>query len=221
MKKHLVLSAKLNEELLRESPHLLLRYLPPRFRSDVLKYKRKRKQWLSFTGKLLLAQGLNILEKKKLTKRSFRYTEQKKPYLDDQLGFNISHSNDRVICVIAPNHQVGVDLQENGKFRIAETAHLYFDQETQKQIATGQLNLIELWCRAEAFSKAIGTGLDQNIKNYNVLEASTIRENVRWNFFRIPVDPSFECVMVTDEIHPTVEYHEYRLKFRTVAQTNS
>ncbi len=221
MKKHLVLSAKLNEELLRESPHLLLRYLPPRFRSDVLKYKRKRKQWLSFTGKLLLAQGLNILEKKKLMKKAISYTAAKRPYLDDQLDFNISHSNDRVICVIAPNNKIGVDLQEKGNFRIAETAHLYFDQETQKQIAAERLNLIELWCRAEAFSKAIGTGLDQEIKNYNVLEASTIRENVRWNFFRIPVDPSFECVMVTDEIHPTVEYHEYRLRFRPLAQANS
>ena len=220
MKKHLVLSARLSEELLRESPDLYLHFLPRQFRKDVLKYNRKRKQWLSFVGKLLLAQGLAIVEKKKLMEQPIQYTPKRRPFLDNTLDFNISHSNKRVICVIAPENRIGVDIQEKGDYRIEETSRFYFNDETREEIKTGTLNLVNLWCRTEAFSKAIGTGLDENIKKYSVLEASVIHEDTRWNFLKIPVDPAFECILVTDAIHPKIDFYEYRLQLEALRQAN-
>ena len=88
----------------------------------MLKYNRKRKQWLSFVGKLLLAQGLAIVEKKKLMEQPIQYTPKRRPFLDNTLDFNISHSNKRVICVIAPENRIGVDIQEKGDYRIEETS---------------------------------------------------------------------------------------------------
>lgn len=212
MKKHLVLSARLNEELLRESPHSYLRYLPESLRQDVLKYKRKHKQWLSLIGKLLLVEGLNFLEQRTLVQHPLLYTKNNRPYLDHKLDFNISHSSQRVICVIAPDGKVGIDLQEKGNYKIAETARLFFNEPTQNKIKAGKLNLVELWCRTEAFSKAIGTGLNEDLKKYSVLEASTVHGKNQWQFWKIPVDPAFECSLVTNELHPQIEFHKYKIR---------
>lgn len=212
MKKHLVLSAKVNEELLREPPHTCLEFLPESMQLDVMKYSRKHKQWLSLTGKLLLVKGLKMLGKNDLINHPLSYSIHKRPSLDDSIDFNISHSGNRVICVITVDQRVGIDIQEKGNYKIAETSRLFFDEGAKQAIHTKKKNSLELWCRTEALAKAIGTGLNKDITNFNILESTTNCNGEQWNFWKLPVDPAFECIMVTNEIHPEIELYKFRFK---------
>jgi 4'-phosphopantetheinyl transferase len=91
----------------------------------------------------------------------------KKPFLkNSNLFYNISHSGDLILLAIS-TAEIGCDIELiNRKFDFSDILIDYFSGQEEAFIA--QENSIErffiLWTRKEAFTKATGKGLDDELK---------------------------------------------------------
>ncbi len=93
------------------------------------------------------------------------YSDNGKPKLSDSdsIWFNLSHSGERVMCVIA-DHPIGCDVEKIGAAREKVAKMIFTEQEwneferlygTEKQAAF----FYQIWTRKESLSKAFGCGM--------------------------------------------------------------
>ncbi len=123
--------------------------------------------------RLLLSKYTGINAKK----IRFTYNENKKPYLQNPVAnpcfFNLSHSADDFLIAVGPE-EFGVDIEQiNTKKHWEDIASQYFGYREVQSITTAQ-NPDEafflFWTRKEAFLKATGTGIDENLPEIIALD---------------------------------------------------
>jgi 4'-phosphopantetheinyl transferase len=103
----------------------------------------------------------------------FDYNRNGKPYLgDSKISFNASHSGEIAVLAFAASGQVGIDIE-----RIRP--HFNFDRVLQRCFSAQEIALIhanasphsaffQQWTRKEAYIKAIGSGIFQDIPSLDI-----------------------------------------------------
>lgn len=159
-----------------------------------LKYRRWQDRQANILGKLLLKQGLILLSLNNSLK-DIAYTEYKKPYFKNGPYFNVSHSGNYVVCVLA-NIEVGVDIEQ-----ISESDfNLFHNVFTSKEwefinAAKGAIknNFYKLWTRKESIIKANGKGMYINLRDFEVLEKECNLFNESYLCFEIEISTEYAC----------------------------
>ena len=93
-----------------------------------------------------------------------------KPYLESGPSFNLSHSGSAVLLAITQSGQLGVDIEQVRSMndmddvarRIMSAAEL--DEYIALSGAERESAFFRIWCRKEAFVKAIGHGLSAGLE---------------------------------------------------------
>jgi 4'-phosphopantetheinyl transferase len=105
-----------------------------------------------------------------------------KPFLSSPISpvhFNISHSGGWVLIAFA-SEELGIDIEKiNREFSYAQLLGEHFSEREQSYIHESgdpALAFYFLWTRKEALTKAWGTGLQENLKKVDVMEAETVIE---------------------------------------------
>lgn len=98
-----------------------------------------------------------------------------KPFLSEhrELHFNISHSEDVFLCGVTAISEIGVDVESIHELHDAEAiAERYYSvgeqadlsrQPTENYLST----FFHYWTRKEAFSKALGKGINLNFSSFD------------------------------------------------------
>jgi 4'-phosphopantetheinyl transferase len=137
--------------------------LSPARREKALACKNPRSRALSIGVALLLDQLLHPLG---LRERDMTYVEGehgKPTFIDAPLHFNLSHSGHLVAAAMGPT-SLGLDIQRITHYR-PELVRRLFGAEERAVLAActteteREHRFTELWCRAEAYAKATGRGL--------------------------------------------------------------
>ena len=125
-----------------------------------------------------------------------------------KVQFNISHSHDLILIAITVEDPIGIDIEYNNKKRsIERLVETIFAPSEMKYFVTLKSQrekeepLFRCWTRKEAYLKAIGIGLRQNLTNISVdlnktvsshdwLKISTISQSeiMLWKIFPINID---------------------------------
>ncbi len=164
-----------NEPIANEHWLAYLDVLPNDLKKRALSYRRWQDRHTYVIGKLLLLQGLSKYGFDKSVFSRIKYTEYGKPFLEEDIDFNISHSGEKVVCAIGKNVQLGIDIEviEDVDFDDFENVMT----QSQWQFILGSDNPIKsfysLWTMKESVMKADGRGmsiplLDIIIENSNV-----------------------------------------------------
>jgi len=120
---------------------------------------------------------------------------------DPRLRFNLSHTRGLVACVLALEHDVGVDVeQQDRRVEIDLVANNVFSPRERRELdalgeAERRARFFELWTLKEAYLKAIGKGLTLSLKSISIelpaaappriaFEAKTGDRSERW-FLRL------------------------------------
>ena len=105
----------------------------------------------------------------------FEYGFNQKPSLKNQpeLHFNLSHSEDEGIVAISSGAAIGVDIEKMKVRHMSALAERFFSPHEvgylQSLTATEQHSAFyHLWTHKEAFIKATGFGLSQDLKRFAV-----------------------------------------------------
>jgi len=178
--------------------------------------------------RLLLSQYLN----QKPEAIIFSTSDTGKPFiLDAELQYNISHSNDLLLCAISTDAHLGVDIQQ-----IYEIKPL--DRIIKKILSPLEIQLIEtipsneylnhfftIWAAKEAFLKASGEGFYRSPNQFSIyhLEEDEIilkyagdqsnSAEYNWSISNLKIDPDYKAVLVcTKEIDDIkIEYFPHLL----------
>jgi len=117
---------------------------------------------------------------------SFYKYEGGKPFLQNypNIDFNLSHTKNMVMCGITENGKIGVDVEHIRTIHKNVADKVYSDFEIQYINEIPELKenrFFEIWTKKEAYTKYIGTGLRNNIKDINMLASIHTDKILNWN----------------------------------------
>ena len=182
----------------------LFSFLKKDERVKISKFKRKedRETALISRGflKKLLSQELKLPEKEII----FNYSKHERPFLknfgENNFDFNVSHSGDWIVWILAESGRVGIDIEEvrpieedlvNSCFTPEEKDYIYGNQVFDLE------RFFELWTLKEAFVKADGQGLSYSLQDFYFQTSPQIRLQGKpagqsWYFKQYNLDPNYK-----------------------------
>lgn len=190
----------------------LLEQVPLQIQSKVLKYRKWQDRQRGLLGKLLLQKGLEWLGEEGFTLSDLKYNIYDRPYFNESIDFNISHSGDYVVCAISKSLRIGVDIEEIQEIPISDF-DLQFSKRELTQIGNSSDRFREFftfWTKKEAFLKAIGIGLNSPLNQLEVYNNEILWEGKKWFLQNLQVDDKYVSHLCTDAIFPKIELRNLR-----------
>lgn len=117
-----------------------------------------------------------------------KYTEFGRPYLENNLNFNISHVNQWLICAISKDGQIGIDIEEIREINYHKLSKRYFHKNEMQSIDNNK-DFFGIWTKKEAILKAQGCGLRVELKQVDTTQNPVQLDQLYWFF---PIDLPFK-----------------------------
>ncbi len=137
--------------------------------------------------------GYNISDVK------YTYNEYGKPYFRDlpDIYFNISHSADYVVCVLA-NCEIGIDIELIAPISLDIAKHFFSPNEYELVANCSSKderidNFYKLWTKKEAYVKATGKGMVCPFNSFD------ITKDFQYNFIEIDKFEGYKCAVCTKD----------------------
>ena len=144
----------------------------------------------------------------------------------DRLRFNCSHSADWALIALAPEKEIGVDLEQHRPLADAgDLAGKFFSDHEIRELA-GLPSALRLqgfynsWTRKEAFVKAIGLGLAYPLNRFSVSLAPDKPAAIldvaddsaalkKWSVISLEVAPDYSAALVFADKKSSVKYLDW------------
>jgi len=204
---------RMKNQLGKESFDMLLQLLPSAIQNKILKFRNWQDAERCLVGNILLIQGIQALGRMEFSLNDLKYTGYRKPYFDDSISFNISHSGEYIICAISESNKVGVDIEEIKSIPFEDFSNLFADQEWDA-VANSENKFhafYTLWTKKEAFLKVIGCGLSQPLNEVVIQNNCITWEGKEWFLHAIDIDSQHIAYLCSDIISPEVHLREIYL----------
>lgn len=139
----------------------LLSQLPAGMHARALRYRFEADAYNYVLGRLLLKKGLEEIGRSHLF-GNIRIQENGKPFLPG-VFFNISHSNDLVVCALTGAGEVGIDVEQIQPVNLSDFRPFFTEKEWSfiLQAPDPLLAFYRYWTRKESILKALGITLSQ------------------------------------------------------------
>jgi 4'-phosphopantetheinyl transferase len=170
--------------------------LPEAIREKAGRYKRWEDAHGCLLGKCLLLAALRDLGLSG-NLNDLQYTPYDRPYLAGGPDFNISHSGNRVVCIIGDGGRVGIDLEEIRELDIFSFREQFTAREWAA-IHNAEAPLTAFyhyWTAKEAVSKADGRGLNLSLTEELMIEgnASIRLGEEEWSIHPVSFFRGYAC----------------------------
>ncbi len=191
----------IKEKLLYNQWEYYFNLLPASEKVRNKKYLRWEDQHSHLFGRLLLQTALikhgytsNILN-------HLQFNSYQKPFLNENIHFNISHSGQYIACAISREIKIGFDIElklltidildYQEIFSMREWRYLT-DNEVKAEL------FYKLWTRKESIVKANGRGLQIPLNEVDVLNKSATLENKIWFINDLELDAKYSACLATN-----------------------
>ncbi|OQP61106.1 hypothetical protein A3860_05145 [Niastella vici] len=175
-------------------------FLPESEQIKNKRYLRWQDKHAHLFGKILLQNALikygfsnNILN-------NLRFNDHNKPFIDDNINFNISHSGKYIVCAISREIKLGVDLEQKISQVNPDDFKAVFSQAEWEFLKNmeGKMDLFyKLWTRKESVIKANGIGLTIPLFKVDVLSESVMVEGQTWFISDLDLDSNYSASLAT------------------------
>ncbi|BBM82484.1 4'-phosphopantetheinyl transferase family protein [Candidatus Uabimicrobium amorphum] len=165
--------------------------------------------------RILLGKYLN----KEAREVQFYYQERGKPYVQELIHFNISHSGDRALFAVNKNYELGVDIEfMRDNVSCEQIATRYFSQTEIIELAkttNKKLAFFRGWSRKEAYIKAIGDGLTMPLASFYVPLMATENLSIHhndprtWGLWNLEVGENYTGAIVVQTLNTNIRKYTY------------
>ena len=184
----------------------LLSSLPAPLQKKVCRFRRWQDQHCSLLGKLLLAETLEVFGFSRLLLAELCYSPTQRPYLPEglvgQLDFNVSHSQQMVVCAASDESRVGIDVEcLQRKINLADFhGTLSRLQRQQLQNVDNPTEaFLHLWVQKESAIKADGGGLQITLNQLEVEQGKIVIDDKAWCLQKIELDFEYVCYVASEQ----------------------
>lgn len=170
-----LLAANINQDIDDNKIEEFTRLISKEKLEKINRYRLREDYLRSLYGDILVRS--EIIKQLGIANSDIKFVLNKygKPYIEgyNNLFFNISHSEDWVICAIS-DEEVGVDIEKIEKAPV-EVAEHYFHSREYKLIrgkAPEEVNeyFYKMWTLKESYIKWLGKGLSKQLDSFSVNE---------------------------------------------------
>ena len=191
---------RLTKRLEDDNFNSYLSQLPLSMQEKIIKFHRWEDSQLSLLGKILLLTAFTSLGISRDKINDVLYNEYNRPFFQDDLNFNISHSGQYVACVVHLGGEVGLDIEKIAEIDF-EQFHDVFRPDELEQVRIDEdpiRKFYELWTKKEAIVKAIGEGLSWQLRSIDFKEKGIAEANGRtWYVKEVVLDKDYCCHVVS------------------------
>ena len=177
----------LNEKLVK---------MPLDFQQRVSRYKKWENVQASIIGRILLDNLIKTFDLN-LSIEKLVYNSNQKPHFENSnIFFNISHTEDIVVCVITDINEVGIDIEKFQNFNINNFKFFLTrnEWETLNNSQNPMDRLISLWTQKESVIKATGSGLSLDLGSFEIgNDNTTVINNSLFSVQKIFINQKYEC----------------------------
>ena len=187
--------------------------LPYPMQIKALRYRKWQDQHAYILGKMLLLEGLvkygfgrNVLSK-------IEYTYFQRPFLEEPIDFNISHSAGNVVCAIGENINLGIDIEELRNIRFKDFNKVMTPEQLQniENSRDSLRSFYKLWTIKESIVKADGRGMSIPILELQIQHNSGKYDNKTWYLTQIDFNRD-TCSCLASNMQNT-ELHFTKINF--------
>ncbi|WP_346868744.1 4'-phosphopantetheinyl transferase family protein [Clostridium sp. UBA5119] len=170
MKIYRVKVSNITEERIDE----LCLHISEKKRCRINKYINKKDKIRTLIGEILLRTI--IFEELSIRNKdiTFEKNQYEKPYLKGhpKFNFNISHSENYVVCVI-DDKPIGIDIEAVKHIEYKDIANSFFNISEFNYIVNNNLNIqlsefYKIWTLKESYVKCCGQGLSIPLKSFSI-----------------------------------------------------
>ncbi len=153
--------------------------LPEAIQESIMRFKFMKDRKLKLLGRLLIKYYHHI-NNISYHVSDIQFTDKGKPYLEQGIEFNISHSG-KIVMVGFSDYKIGVDIEKESGVGVDET-YVFFHPDEIKWIKDQPFPkkaFLRLWTRKEAYLKATGTGISNNLREIICLN-DFVHDEINW-----------------------------------------
>jgi len=165
------------------------------YNDKIIKFWKWQDAQLSMLGTYLLRYGLkeiglNFNQIKISTKKN------SKPYLEaENIDFNISHSENIVVCAISDCCEIGIDIEIIRQITISDFKSQMTGTEWRKIFNSDhrESSFFDYWTQKEAVLKSDGCGIIDSLLSFEVTNNHTFFRNSSFFIKELYIDPTAKC----------------------------
>lgn len=185
--------------------------LPLEYRERLKRFKRWQDAQLTLLGRLLLIDGFKKFGYQ-LDQFEISYTSFNKPFVDEKLHFNISHSGKIAICAITNVGEIGIDIEkitliDPHDFKI-NMSHYEWNRVNNSVQPVPEF--FEYWTEKESVLKASGEGLSLPLNSFVVHNNFTQILNKPFFTKKLSICHNYCChiALNTENEFPTIDINK-------------
>lgn len=207
-----LLAANINQDIENNKIEEFLKLISKEKLDKINRYRLREDYLRSLYGDILVR--FEIIKQLGIANSDIKFTLNKygKPYIEgyNNLFFNISHSEDWVICAIS-DEEVGVDIEKIEKAPV-EVAEHYFHSREYKLIRSKASEEVDeyfykMWTLKESYIKWIGKGLSKQLDSFSINEDINngfyIEENKELRLNQCKFDKDYIISLCSKEVWDT------------------
>jgi 4'-phosphopantetheinyl transferase len=176
--------------------------LPQNVIDKVSTFRRWQDKQAFILGRLLIWKGLKFYNYEDTCLNRLQINNYGKPYIDQQVFFNVSHAGKYVVCAF-DMEKVGIDIEEIRPVSIDDFSAIFSEQEKYK-VSTADNPLqqfYKFWTIKESVIKAEGKGLAIPMNLVNVSGEGAVQSGeMTWYIQEIDAFQNYCCVIATSSI---------------------
>jgi 4'-phosphopantetheinyl transferase len=170
--------------------------LPEQFHEKVKRYYFWKDRQAGLIGKLLLQSVFNQrLPGARL--EDLNYNQYNKPFIDDTINFNLSHSGGYVVCACTSLPEaIGIDIEYiRPDIEINQFKNIFTPAEWRhiKKAKSPESTFFKLWTIKESIIKADGRGLQIPLDSLKINECEAWHEQNQWYYRNILIHEEYQC----------------------------
>jgi 4'-phosphopantetheinyl transferase len=179
-----------------EKVNCLLKFLPYEMINEINRFRNHSDRRLKLYGKLMIRK---YYEDKNIEFKWCEYhlSSRGKPYYNNSIKFNISHSEDYVTVAFS-DMEIGNDIEKVTDFDITAVASYLHPLETKyiENASSSENAFFKVWTRKEAYLKAIGKGIIDGLNNENCLQDELIHKG-KWYIYSLSIISKYKMALCT------------------------
>jgi 4'-phosphopantetheinyl transferase len=178
--------------------------LPPPMQERSLAYLRWQDKYAYILGKALLVNLLELFEQDHSYLNFVSYNKFGRPFFSCGIDFNISHSNEYIVCAIGKGIRLGIDVQfvKEIDLKNFETVMTEDQWKVIKRSTSPVKTFFSYWTIKESVIKADGRGLGIPLQDIHVHDKQVHYDEKSWHIYEFDFDQNYCLCLAASEFSP-------------------
>jgi 4'-phosphopantetheinyl transferase len=192
--------AKSQEQISDLKYEQYLSLIPENMKARITRYLHWQDCQISLFSRLLLIEGIKSFGMNESILKELQFEKYRRPFLNNKIDFNISHSNQWAVCVISDSNRVGIDIEQIKQVPLDD----FNDTLTTDELKALNLSkdkykfFYHIWSKKEASSKADGRGLIQPFNEIELKDDTASFNGKVWQIKPLEIDSNYASYVATD-----------------------